>query len=113
VVDNLLVNAVRHTPAGGSVDVHLRHRDDDVLVVVEDTGPGFPEDFLPHAFERFSRAERSRSRSHARYGSGLGLSIVETLVLAHGGTVTAANRDSGGARLTVLLPAGTSPVHLG
>jgi signal transduction histidine kinase len=104
VLDNLLTNALRHTAAGGSVDVHLSHTDDDVVIVVEDTGTGFPESFLPHAFERFSRAERSRSRSHARYGSGLGLSIVETLVVAHGGTVTAANRRSGGARLTVRLP---------
>ena len=104
VLDNLLANAVRHTPAGGSIDARLSQVGDDLEVVVEDTGSGFPDDFLPHAFERFSRAERSRSRSHARYGSGLGLSIVETLVVAHGGTVTAENRPSGGARLTVRLP---------
>jgi two-component system OmpR family sensor kinase len=103
VLDNLLANAVRHTPPGGSVDVRFRH-DDDLEIVVEDTGAGFPDDFLPHAFERFARAERSRSRSHARHGSGLGLSIVETLVVAHGGTVSAANRPTGGARLTVRLP---------
>ncbi len=105
LLDNLLANALRHTPAGGSIDVHLTQGDDDVVLVVEDTGTGFPVEFLPHAFERFARAERSRSRSHADYGSGLGLSIVETLVTAHGGTVTAANRASGGARLTVRLPA--------
>ncbi|WP_375502095.1 sensor histidine kinase [uncultured Jatrophihabitans sp.] len=104
VLDNLLTNAVRHTPAGGAVHVRVAHVGDDLEILVEDTGSGFPDDFLPHAFERFSRAERSRSRSHARYGSGLGLSIVETLVVAHGGTVTAANRPSGGARLTVRLP---------
>jgi hypothetical protein len=105
LLDNLLANALRHTPTGGSVDVHLTQADDDVVLIVEDTGTGFPVDFLPHAFERFARADRSRSRSHAGYGSGLGLSIVETLVTAHGGTVTAANRASGGARLTVRLPA--------
>ncbi len=104
VLDNLLANALRHTPAGGSIDVHLGYAADDVVIVVDDSGSGFPDAFLPHAFERFSRAERSRSRSHARYGSGLGLSIVETLVVAHGGTVTAENRPTGGARLTVRLP---------
>ncbi len=104
VLDNLLANALRHTPAGGSIDVRLEHHGDVVIITVDDTGPGFPVEFLPHAFERFARGERSRSRSHAGYGSGLGLSIVETLVAAHGGTVTAANRASGGARLTVRLP---------
>ena len=104
VLDNLLANAVRYTPPGGSVEVWLTHEGDDLEIRVEDTGPGFPADFLPHAFERFARADRSRSRSHARHGSGLGLSIVETLVAAHGGTVGAANRPSGGARLTLRLP---------
>ena len=110
VLDNLLDNALRHTAPGGSIDVRLEHGEDELVLTVDDTGPGFPEDFLPHAFERFSRAERSRSRSHAGYGSGLGLSIVETLVGAHGGCVTAANRDAGGARLTVRLP-GRAPAR--
>jgi len=104
ILDNLLVNAVRHTPGGGAVDVVVGFADGAVTLAVEDDGEGFPEPFLPHAFDRFARADTSRSRSGPHAGSGLGLSIVQALARAHGGDAVAANRASGGAVVTVRLP---------
>jgi PAS domain S-box-containing protein len=100
---NLLANAVKFTPAGGAVDVYLERNDSLAEVRIEDTGPGVPADFLPHIFERFSQADGSSTRKHG--GLGLGLAIVRHLVELHGGTVAAANREKGGAILTVRLPA--------
>jgi len=101
---NLLANAVKFTPAGGTVDVCLQRSDSLAEIRIEDTGPGVPADFLPHIFERFSQADGSSTRKHG--GLGLGLAIVRHLVELHGGTVSAANRrEKGGAILTVRLPA--------
>ncbi|HMG44044.1 MAG TPA: ATP-binding protein [Acidimicrobiales bacterium] len=100
VLDNLLSNAVRHTPAGGTVTVAVEPGVDAVLVAVSDAGPGFPPDQLAHVFERFTRPVDSR-------GSGLGLSIVRDLVEAHGGRIEATNRPEGGARVAFTLPMST------
>ena len=100
---NLLANAVKFTPTGGVVDVYLERNDSLAEIRIEDTGPGVPADFLPHIFERFSQADGSSTRKHG--GLGLGLAIVRHLVELHGGTVSAANRDKGGAILTIRLPA--------
>jgi two-component system sensor histidine kinase BaeS len=98
VLDNLLANAVRHTPAGGEVRVDVGpDGEGGARVTVVDAGPGFPPDQLAHVFERFTRSVDSR-------GSGLGLSIVRDLVEAHGGRITAANRPEGGASVTFTLP---------
>jgi two-component system sensor histidine kinase BaeS len=106
VLDNLLANAVRHTPPGATVAVDVApagpRGDGGVSVTVADAGPGFPPDQLAHVFERFTRSVDSR-------GSGLGLSIVRDLVEAHGGRVSAANRPGGGAAVTFVLPAGGIP----
>ncbi|HXQ70784.1 MAG TPA: ATP-binding protein, partial [Pyrinomonadaceae bacterium] len=100
---NLLANAVKFTPARGTIDVHLRQNGSLAEVRIEDSGPGVPPDFLPRIFERFSQADGSSTRKHG--GLGLGLAIVRHLVELHGGTVSATNRDeNGGAVLTVLLP---------
>jgi signal transduction histidine kinase len=100
---NLLANAVKFSPTGGSVEVSVRKHESEAMVVVADNGPGIPINFLPHAFERFSQADGSSTRSHG--GLGLGLAIVRHLVELHGGTVEARNRDEGnGAILTVVLP---------
>jgi PAS domain S-box-containing protein len=100
---NLLANAVKFTPARGTVDVHMRQEDSLAEIRIEDSGPGIPEDFLPRIFERFSQADGSSTRKHG--GLGLGLAIVRHLVELHGGTVSASNRDeNGGAVLSVLLP---------
>jgi len=104
VVTNLLDNAIRYAPSASCVGVRLSasERTPTVVLDVTDAGPGFPEAFLPHAFERFRRADASRS--DGQEGTGLGLSIVASLVHKHGGTVTAHNRPSGGAHVQVRLP---------
>ena len=101
---NLLANAVKFTPSGGTIDVYLRQVKSLAEVRIEDSGPGVPAEFLPRIFERFSQADGSSTRKHG--GLGLGLAIVRHLIELHGGTVAARNRDQdGGAVLIVLLPA--------
>lgn len=102
VVRNLLENAITHTPSGGEIRVRVTNVDDEVLLTVVDSGPGIPEEHLPNIFERFYRADPSRTR--ATGGAGLGLAIVEQLVRVHGGTVSAANAEQGGAKFTIMLP---------
>jgi two-component system sensor histidine kinase BaeS len=99
---NLVSNALRHTPAGGTVTLTARHDGDDVVLAVADTGTGIAPDDLPHVFDRFWRAEKSRSRRTG--GSGLGLAIVRHLVAAHDGTVTIASEPGRGAVFTLRLP---------
>jgi len=102
VLWNLLANAVKFTPAGGTVDLYLSQDGSLAEIRIEDSGPGVPAEFLPRIFERFSQADGSSTRKHG--GLGLGLAIVRHLVELHGGTVSAANREGGGAVLTVRLP---------
>jgi PAS domain S-box-containing protein len=99
---NLLANAVKFTPARGTVDLCLEQHGSLAEIRIEDSGPGIPPEFLPRIFERFSQADGSSTRKHG--GLGLGLAIVRHLVELHGGTVSAANREQGGAVLTVCLP---------
>jgi two-component system sensor histidine kinase BaeS len=100
VVRNLLTNALAFTGTGGNVDVKLAARDGTVRLTVTDTGVGIPPDELPHVFERFWRGRGARTKS----GSGIGLAVVDELVRAHGGTVSAESRAGEGARFTVELP---------
>jgi signal transduction histidine kinase len=102
VLRNLLDNALTHTPAGGAIVVRTTAQAEVVRMIVEDSGPGISELDLPHVFDRFYRADASRSR--ATGGAGLGLAIVRKIVEAHGGSVEAKNAEDGGARLTVSLP---------
>jgi signal transduction histidine kinase len=107
-LDNLLDNATRHAPPGSEVQITARTDHEGwVTVAVSDSGPGFPEEFLPHAFERFQRAEAARSRDGG--GAGLGLSIVQAIALAHGGRTTAVNRDDEGATVALHLPTAPCP----
>jgi PAS domain S-box-containing protein len=107
VLWNLLANAVKFTPAGGTVDLYLEQHGSLAEIRIEDSGPGVPAEFLPRIFERFSQADGSSTRKHG--GLGLGLAIVRHLVELHGGTVSAANREQGGAVLTVRVPIVVSP----
>jgi len=100
-VRNLLANAVRH--ARGRVTVTLDERDDRVLLVVDDDGPGIPEEERSRVLERFVRLDESRTRDDG--GAGLGLAIVSKVVESSGGTVVVGEAPGGGARLTVSLPA--------
>ncbi|MCX8007852.1 MAG: ATP-binding protein [Coriobacteriia bacterium] len=103
VVANLLDNATRVTPEGGSVEIRISEGPEAVTLEVLDEGPGIPPDALPHIFERFFRAQVSRDRSTG--GAGLGLAIVAAIVRAHAGTVEAVNRPEGGSVFVVRLPA--------
>lgn len=102
VVVNLLDNAIKYTPEQGRVSLAVRAQNGSALLEVSDTGPGVSAVALPHLFERFYRADEVRSREIG--GAGLGLSIVQSICTAHGGTVTAANTPPGGCRFTVELP---------
>ncbi|MGW7382326.1 sensor histidine kinase [Streptomyces sp. NPDC054794] len=104
---NLVSNALRHTPADGTVTLAARPDGDRVEFTVADTGTGIAPEDLPHVFERFWRAEKSRSRRTG--GSGLGLPIVRHLVAAHGGRAEAASEPGGGAVFTLKLPRATPP----
>ena len=97
---NVVDNALRH--GGGDVRLEARRADGAVELHVTDSGTGFPDGFVEHAFERFSRADAARGRG----GTGLGLAIVETIAVAHGGSAHAANRAGAGADVWIELPAG-------
>jgi signal transduction histidine kinase len=101
VLDNLIDNAARHTPPDSVVTVDVSCAGEQVAVAIQDDGPGFAADFLPHAFDRFTRADDARVPGA---GTGLGLAIVASLVAAQHGTVCAANRATGGAEIVVRLP---------
>jgi two-component system sensor histidine kinase MprB len=100
-ISNLLDNAAKWSPAGGVVEVIVA----DGTVTVRDHGPGIPEADLPHVFDRFYRATTARGLP----GSGLGLAIVRQVAESHGGSVTAANADGGGAELVLTLPVAEAP----
>ncbi len=104
VVGNLLDNAVTHTPEGGDVTVSAHANADAVEMVVADTGPGIAPDDLQRVFDRFYRADPSRSRSTG--GTGLGLTIARRLVEAHGGSIEAESVVGRGSRFIIRLPAG-------
>jgi signal transduction histidine kinase len=103
VLTNLLDNALRHTPPGGSVVISARATDDDVIVVVSDTGDGIPPEHLTRLFDRFYRVDAARDRGHG--GAGIGLAIAKALVEGHGGGITAASDGPGaGSTFTLTLP---------
>jgi two-component system, OmpR family, sensor kinase len=102
-VDNVVSNALRHTPRGGQVRVSATRDGDTVRLTVEDTGAGFDPAFLPRAFDPFARGPAEQAGSGQ--GAGLGLAIVRATAEAHGGRAAAANRAEGGARVTLFLPA--------
>jgi signal transduction histidine kinase len=105
VLDNLVVNAIRHTPPGGSVTIGAARTPlGTVELTVSDTGEGIVFEHLPHVFERFYRVDSARDRQHG--GSGVGLAICKALVHAHGGSIHAASDGPGrGTVFTVRLPA--------
>lgn len=107
---NLVSNAIRHTPADGTITVFAREEGGQVVLEVADTGSGIAPEDLPSVFDRFWRAEKSRSRRTG--GSGLGLSIVRQLVAAHGGTVAVTSELGAGSVFTLRLPRAVPPVDV-
>ncbi|HEY2543889.1 MAG TPA: HAMP domain-containing sensor histidine kinase [Gaiellaceae bacterium] len=103
IVDNLLSNIRAHTPASAPAHVTVSRENGRAVVEVSDSGPGLDEEELKRVFERFYRADASRSRASG--GVGLGLSIVAAVARTHGGTVSARSNDGGGAIFRIELPA--------
>ena len=101
---NLLTNAVKYTPPGGSVNIELAPDDGRVVLTVQDTGIGIAAGDLPHIFDRFWRADSARTRTGERPGAGLGLAICKWIAEAHGGSIDVASRPGRGSRFTVTLP---------
>lgn len=102
VVINLLSNAVKYTPDGGTIRINLSEKDMLAKINIKDTGIGIPADELSFIFERFYRADESRNRMTG--GSGIGLTIVKSIVTAHGGSVDVESRLNEGSCFTVSLP---------
>jgi heavy metal sensor kinase len=99
---NLLDNAIKYTPAGGTVRLTVEAKNEDAIVVVADSGIGIPPEHLPRVFDRFYRADRARSRAEG--GTGLGLSIARTIVNAHGGQIRLDSAPAHGTTCTVTFP---------
>jgi two-component system OmpR family sensor kinase len=102
VLGNLVANALQHTPESAGVTVRIGTRGQDAVLEVVDEGPGIAPEDARRVFERFYRTDSSRTRSSG--GAGLGLSIVDSLVRAHGGLVTVATAPGQGSRFVVRLP---------
>jgi signal transduction histidine kinase len=109
-VENLLDNALRHTPEGGAINVSWRCEEGRVVFSVADTGPGIPQSDIPHLFDPLFRGETSRNRGTG--GAGLGLAIARRAMLASGGDLAAHNRIEGGAEFTGWLPARSAVLAL-
>lgn len=99
VIDNLLSNALKFTPSGGTIALTIRRGEGEAIVTVADNGVGIPEGEVPHVFDRFFRGTNSRAR-----GSGIGLSVAHDLVGAHSGTIAVDSKIGKGTTFTVRLP---------
>lgn len=102
VLRNLLSNALRHTPAGGRVSLHVRRATAQVQIQIVDTGSGISAEDLPHVFDRFYRGDKGRRRPAG--GAGLGLAIAQQLVVNHGGRIEVASQPGQGTAFTIWLP---------
>ena len=100
VVTNLLANAIQYNKAGGEVRISTKLQGSMILLAVSDTGPGISSEDLPHVFERFYRADQSRSSGQ----TGLGLAISKAIIEAHGGTIEVVSKPGTGTTFTVVLP---------
>jgi len=105
MLSNLLDNAIKYTPSGGSVTISLAENDGQTAVSIRDTGIGLSSSDLPRIFERFYRCDQSRSQA----GIGLGLSLARAVARAHGGDITVASTLNQGSTFTVTLQKSPSP----
>jgi two-component system OmpR family sensor kinase/two-component system sensor histidine kinase BaeS len=105
VLSNLLANAIRHTPAGGSIILSTAANDNGIRLTIADTGQGIPPADLPFIFDRFWRGDRARSHSGG-VGSGLGLSIASQLIQAHGGHIEVSSQVDQGTTFVITFPNG-------
>jgi two-component system OmpR family sensor kinase len=101
ILSNLLMNAINVSDMNSNIQLSLFERPDDLLLTIDDEGPGFPEEFLPIAFERFTRPDTSRTKDTG--GSGLGLALVKSILDTFGADINLSNREPNGARIAVFL----------
>jgi signal transduction histidine kinase len=106
IVENLLVNAARHTPGGTPVHVTVRERQDGIVLTIEDEGPGVPEELKSTLFDPFRQGPTAAGR-----GVGIGLSLVRRFAELHGGTADIEDREGGGARFVIVLPCAVKPLE--
>jgi signal transduction histidine kinase len=106
IIENLMVNAARHTPGGTPVHVTVRQGMDGVVLTIEDEGPGVPEELKGVLFDPFRQGPTAAGR-----GVGIGLSLVRRFAELHGGTADIEDRPGGGARFVIVLPCATSPLE--
>ena len=99
---NIIENAIKYTPDGGTIRISLRRMGRDAVLEIADTGVGIPADDLAHVFDRFYRVDKARSRDTG--GTGLGLSIVQQIVRLHAGSVNVQSEQGKGTTFTVQLP---------
>ena len=104
IIDNLLNNAIRHSPLNSTISINLKIEGDKVCCSISDQGPGISPEHLPFIFDRFYRVEASRARSSG--GSGLGLAITRSLVMAMEGTISAESQEGKGTAISFCLPVG-------
>ena len=102
MIGNLVSNAIRHTPSGGSIRVEVRPSNEQAVVTVADDGEGIPPDLLPRVFERFVKGANSP-------GSGLGLAIAHDIATAHGGKLEIESQAGSGTQVRLTLPATQLP----
>ena len=103
VITNIVSNAVKYNKPGGSVAVSVRWEEPDVVIRVQDTGLGIPQEDLPRLFERFYRVDKARSREKG--GTGLGLAIAKEIVEHHSGTIAVESQLDVGTTVTIRIPA--------
>jgi signal transduction histidine kinase len=99
---NLIDNAIKYTPRGGTISLCAQTSPTEIEIAVSDTGVGIPPDSLPHVFDRFYRVDKSHSRTSG--GTGLGLSLVQAIAQAHHGRIDVASRVNEGSTFTIHLP---------
>jgi heavy metal sensor kinase len=104
VLVNLIGNSIKYTPAGGEVNLSLGKENDRAQITVSDNGPGIPEEDLPYIFERFYRAEKSRTRQRDGKGFGLGLSIAYWIIRNHGGEISVESKKDKGTTFSIMIP---------
>jgi two-component system sensor histidine kinase KdpD len=96
---NLIFNSTQYAPVASAIKLSTRHENNELVIEIKDSGPGFPEGLIGNVFKKFFRVDESKTG-----GLGLGLSIVKGFVEAHKGTVTVENRTEGGSAFTIRIP---------
>src|SRR5699024_6229922 len=88
VLTNLIDNAIRHTSDNGEVNVYIKNTNENLSIHIKDSGAGIPEEDIPFVFDRFYKADKSRTRNKSKKGTGLGLAIAKNIIEAHNGTIS-------------------------